>query len=237
MNGLKENGIRKARDFQWGRGIDALEEFFGSISAKARAMAHGNSHREETPSYRERGSIFFICNKDPFSDYRDWLKVDETMKCFSDSRFVVEALLFVDAHPNKSVRARMGMLAPTAGAHRFRWRSFYHRRMKFKLDFLNRSIFLASAIFQLCAGVLLFRKRYAGVVFAEGTSPTLQFVCTLLRVPFHSIRLNNPRLKGYSFHLYTRDYALKEEGFRGLVREMLVASIDMRAFSHNLHDG
>ncbi len=188
---------------------------------------HGNARERQgrTAAVRDGGrKAYVVYDRDPFSDYRDWLNVDETVRCLADAGLRVDTFLYVDAHRARSAAERLKMLARRDSACRFNAKIFYTKRVRLRLPALYRVLFSASVLFALARSCLFSAKKDCAAVISSSTvgrGAPLQWTCRFLRIPFFRLPCDDPRLKAYSFPTYTKESAAKEREYRGLLRELM----------------
>ena len=221
-NRLSVNALNKVKEFKWEDAVDKLEDFFQSISNEKYDNRFRAAAKEHDYSNTKREKIFFIYHKDPFAKYRDWIKVDETMKSFKNAGFSIEAFLFVDKHSAKAVKGRLKMLLPPDDFASVKWKIFYNKRIKIQFTALNRWVFLIYSSLKISVRKInLKKKERMSVVYAEEQNSFLKCACKLLKISFYTLDFNNRDLNSYIFESYTKDFLQKEEEFKKSVRKII----------------
>ena len=184
---IRKNGINKAKEFPWKESLDKLEEFFLSLAAQDYKDQNIPTVKKEGKALRKEGKVLFIYGKDPFFRYEDWNNLEDSLRHITDLGFDVVPFMLIERRPLKSVRARLGMLLPPEEASKFRYKVFYSKKLKLRLPFLPKPIFMINIIFDLITNSFSKEKKYTHVVaegMAEGNSLLLRSLCKLLNIRF-----------------------------------------------------
>lgn len=226
-NRLKSNGINKINEFKWENSIDKLEDFFNSICGEKYDNSLVEIHNRENHSAENRRNVTFVYNKDPFSRYNDWLKVEGTIEYFKNLKFSTHTLLFIDKHNAKSVRARLRMLIQREDLKNIKWKIFYNRKIRIKYPIFNKTVFLIYSLFKVFLDrISASPYKYNGIFSAEEKKPILEKMCKLIKIPFYVLNFEDNRNKDYRFEEYTAEFLQKEEEYRKLMRNKLGETIN-----------
>lgn len=223
---LGSNGIDKIKEFHWDDSIDKLEEYFSLIAAE-RYDLNGLPESSEAKPNRcaDKGNFLLVYWKDPLTDYKRWVDMDELTSYLIDSGYKTETVLFVDSHPYKAARARLEMLFPREKTGLFRSVVLYNKHIKFRNRVVNDMLFSAYLLWYILRASLIKENRLTAIVLAGRESGILRFLCMLFNARFYGLNLCDEKIDAYSFNIYDKEFNRKETEYRALIRQKIKSSI------------
>ena len=162
---LSHNGINKAKEFNWEESISELENIFKSASGQRYDPVTLVVPEEEAREGQAKKRALLVYDKDPFSDYKDWLSLADSIKHIRSSGFDIEVVMLIDKHAAKSVDARLRMFVDNDDLRIFKPKIFYSRKIKIRLKAVNSLAFFGIVLCKILFNVFSKKRRYDAVIF------------------------------------------------------------------------
>jgi glycosyltransferase involved in cell wall biosynthesis len=219
---LSSRGIDKAKEFGWGDNIVELEKAFIVSSAVKYGNIDIGANPDKAPEGKIRSSVLFVYGKDPFLNYIDWLKIEETIKFFGSGGDAAQTILFIDRHPARAVRGRLEMLTALHERRDFKFISCYNKRIKLPSDLFKNTIFALWIAAILLRGHFFANGAFKTLVIEEWDSGLLRSLCRLLNINYNTQGFDERALGKHDLGSCTAEYPVKEGAARRLIRENLL---------------